>query len=73
MQKFESLAEYKAAHVIYAPVTSHPEKFWAAVPRDSINPQVDMITAGDRETIDWLLEVNYKTWLKKTAEKRMAV
>ena len=64
-----TLAEFKAAHTIYAPVTSHPEKFWAAVPKGSINPQVDMITAGTEDTIHWLLEVNYNTWMKKTKTK----
>ena len=28
-----------------------------------------MITAGDEDTIHWLLEVNYATWMKKTKTK----
>lgn len=67
MQKIKNFEDFKNAHHIYPPVCSHPEKFWAAVPKNSIDPQVDMITARDRETIEWLLEVNYQTWIKKTS------
>lgn len=72
MQKIKTFEEFKAAHSIYAPVTTHPEKYWAAVPKNSISPQVDMITAGDEDTLNWLLEVNYNTWLKKTKGKTIS-
>lgn len=64
--------EYKSTYRIYRPVTTHPEKFWAAVPKDSIDPSVDTITASTKDTIDWILEVNYKSEIKarqKAAER----
>lgn len=51
--------------VITQPKTTHPEKLWYAQPIGHELYDEATLSAGDLDTLKWMLQLNYKEWIRR--------
>lgn len=60
-----TFTEYVKHWKVFQPVVANPDKIWYATPKQTIDPIGKTISAGTKDTIMWLLEMNWKEEYKR--------